>query len=117
MVADCVTIEAVCDIRVSSPVKVTVTVSPTLAHSVSGLSDKIVTGFNVGCVLSKVTSVPSVVELVPSVGFPLESVSVPIWNGITPSVSPSCISYDADHRLLPRSEMIPFCVEIVADGV
>ena len=88
-----------------------------MAHDESALFETIFTELKVGFVLSKVTIVPSVVELVPSVGFPLESVSVAIWNGITPSVSPSYISYDADHRLLPRSEMIAFCVEIVADGV
>ena len=77
------------------------------------LSEIIVTGLSVGFVLSKKTWEASVVELLSFNGLPCASINE-ISNSITPSESPSSITYAAKNWLPPKLVIIAFWPDIVA---
>ena len=90
--ADSIEIEALLWVNNSFDLNVTDILSPIFAHVESLLFDIILTILRRGFVLSKMTTEELVVlDITPEFGFPLESVTTPISNGMIPSLSPSCI--------------------------
>ena len=90
--ADSIEIEALLCVNNSLDLNVTDILSPIVAHVESLLFDIILTILRRGFVLSKMTTEEFVVlDITPEFGFPRESVTILISNGMIPSLSPSCM--------------------------